>query len=114
MKRRFYGFLFLFAFWGVACEGFDDQLILNKAGRLHDSGKFNEAIRLYNLVINKDPDNKTLPDKALARYELGMAYLDVGKQAKAVEQVEVLRKWKRNDLATSLYAETQKNRDKYR
>jgi len=84
------------------CKGFDEQLMLNKANRLHDQGKLQEAIAIYNRLLVMDPDNKVHPDNALVAYELGMAYLDAGNRQKALEQVNLLRRLKRADLAQIL------------
>ncbi len=89
----------------LGCKGFDEQLILNQANRCHDSGNFQEAIRLYTLLIERDPENKVHPDKGLVRYEMGMAYLDSGNRAKAQEQVEALQKMSYQDLAKALSEE---------
>ncbi len=89
----------------LGCKGFDEQLILNQAERCHDSGNFEEAIRLYTLLIERDPENKVHPDKGFVRYELGMAYLDSGNRPKAKEQIETLKKMSYKDLAEALSQE---------
>ena len=85
-----------------ACSGFEEQLIYNDAQRAHNKKKFDLAIQLYQKLLDDDPDNKIHPDNANIRYDLGVAYIDIGERQKAQHQVKELRRLKRADLAEQL------------
>jgi len=85
-----------------ACSGFEEQLIYNDAQRAHNRKDFKTAIRLYTQLLEADPHNKIHPDNAIIRYDLGVAYIDIGDRPKAQQQVTALKKLKRKDLAEEL------------
>jgi len=97
--------LFFLVVTGWACQGFDEQLRYNQANRYHDEGRFAQAIEIYQSLLASDPENKKHPNKNMVRYDLGMAYLDEGKRQKAHEQAVILRKARRDDLATLIEQE---------
>ena len=82
-----------------SCKGFEEQLIYNKAQKLHDSGKVSEAIIIYEKLLKSDPENKIDPGNAIVMYDLAVAYIDTGKRRKAKDLAEKLKKMRRGDLA---------------
>lgn len=102
MKRIRFFFMMLGIVGLLGCQGFDEQLMLNQANRAHDSGDFAKAIRIYEKLLERDPDNKVYPDNALIYYELGVAYLDAKDRVSALKQVEALRRLGANDFVKVL------------
>ena len=86
----------------VSCEGFDEQLMYNRAERLHNDKKFEEAIEIYQQLLDMDPENKVHPDNANVMYDMGVAYVDMNKQSKASKLLPELKKLDREDLAVEL------------
>lgn len=99
------GFLFVIVFISsllVSCEGFDEQLLYNKAGRLHDKGQVKEAIRIYKKLLESDIHDRINPDNAILMYDLGVAYIDIGERRKTADLVVQLQQMQREDLADEL------------
>ncbi|MCB9770967.1 MAG: tetratricopeptide repeat protein [Candidatus Omnitrophica bacterium] len=81
----------------IACEGnLAQKMLYNRARNLHDHGKIDKAIVVYLRVLEKDGDNSAV------HYDLGVAYADKGDTEKAREQIVILRKLDRADLADVL------------
>lgn len=81
----------------IACESnLAQKMLYNRARNLHDHGKIDKAITVYLRVLEKDGDNSAV------HYDLGVAYADKGDTEKAREQVVILRKLDRSDLADVL------------
>lgn len=104
--KRIFSWIYLFGLvifiLGGCHKGFDKQLIYNRASRLHDEGKIEQAIVVYKRLLAEDPQNQTLPNNANIHYDLGMAYLDDNNLTKAREQIVILKKLGRDDLAKEL------------
>jgi tetratricopeptide (TPR) repeat protein len=105
IRRDRNGFLCLLVFLSFflsSCQGFDEQLLYNKASRLHNEGKFEEAIAIYEKLLRDDPADKINPDNGIIAYDLGVAYIDSGNTPGAFRQYSYLKKLKRPDLASAL------------
>ena len=89
-------------FFLTSCNGFDEQLNYNEAQRAHNKRDFDKAIRLYQQLLEGDPQNKVHPDNAIIHYDLGVAYLDIGEREKARRQADALKRMNREDLAEQL------------
>jgi len=82
-----------------SCRGFEEQLMYNKAQRLHDDGKIKEAIVIYEKLLKMDPKDQVIPENAIVMYDLAVAYIDIGNRRKAVDLVKKLKRKRRGDLA---------------
>jgi len=98
-RRRVVVLIIFLSFFSLSCEGFGEQLMYNKAERLHDEGKIKEAIKIYKKLLDGDPNNKIHPDNANVMYDLSAAYIDIGERRKASDLMKKLEKMGRRDLA---------------
>ena len=72
------------------------QIQYQQAQKAHNEGDFVKAIRIYQKLIVKEPDNE------MYVYDLGMAYLDSKDFDGAKEQIDQLKKMDREDLAEKM------------
>lgn len=86
----------------VSCQGFGEQMLYNRADDAHKKGDYETAIRIYKKLLADDPQDKVIPDNALIHYDLGVAYIDSGERKKVPKQIEILKKFGREELASEL------------
>jgi tetratricopeptide (TPR) repeat protein len=72
------------------------KVMYNRARNLHDHGKLEQAIEVYQKVLEFDGDNTEV------YYDLGVAYADHHDVNNAKKQAAILRKLGRRDLAEVL------------
>jgi len=86
----------------ISCQKIEATLLSNKADRLHNAGKLDEAIKVYQRIIEIDPN-------PINHWDLGVAYLDKGDTENARRQIEKIKEHGDDKLAEQLETLLQKS-----
>ncbi len=83
-------------FFLFSSDTVENFYMTQKASKLHNNGRYEEAIAVYERLLELDPDNGN------THWNMAVAYLQNGDKESAREEVAILRKMHEHDLVTML------------